>query len=169
MIQRLLRALGIKLPDKIVDEPAVDPTNVYVRLKMAMDRAGSTPVSLKATHVSLGSIDSFSETLEELRKSLMEVNALLKIPQHIDTGRFYGKKLRKVKFDKFLFVEDGYYASDVAQRLVAVSDQIDIYYDLMKEADKAMYGVMEHNHRQLFSYTETLIVFLESLIDHFGE
>lgn len=169
MIQRLLKALGIKLPAPPPVEPVIDPNNVYVRLRLAMDRAGSTPIRLSPIPGSLGNIDSFAGTLEEFRKSLVEVNSILKENTHIDNGRFYGKRLRSVKLDQFLFVEDGYYATDVTQRIMAVSDQIDVYYELMKNADEAMYGVMEHNHRQLYSYTETLIVFLDALIHHFGE
>jgi hypothetical protein len=170
MIQRLLKLLGGKTPEEKQDEVVpIDPNNIYVRLKLAIDRVGSTSLRLGASPASLGRIESFSETLTGLLKSLLEVNATLKENKHIERGLFFIKNAKTVKFDKFLFVEDGYYVDDVPARMQLVLEQIDIYYELMKEADRALYGVMEHNHRQLHSYTETLIQFLTSLFDHFGD
>jgi hypothetical protein len=74
-----------------------------------------------------------------------------------------------VKLDRFLFVRNGYYVTDAPATLQKVLEQIDTYYQYMKDADKALYGPVEHNHRQLYSYTETLIDFLNSIFHHFGE
>lgn len=170
MIQRLFKLLGGKVAEKKPEEVVeIDPNNIYVRLKLAIERVGSTQLRLGASPASLGRIESFSETLSGLLKSLVEVNATLKENKHIERGLFFIKNAKTVKFDKFLFVEDGYYVDDVPAKLQQTLEQIDRYYELMKEADKALYGAMEHNHRQLYSYTETLIQFLTSLFDHFGE
>lgn len=169
MIKRLLDFFGkFKTPPQLKEEPIVDRDNIYVRLKMALDEIGTTEIRLTASPVSLGNIDSFSRNLEHFIKSLQEVNAVLKENTHIQNGLFYIKNNAAVSLDQFLFVQDGYYTTDVSVKLMKAIDQIDIYYDYMKEADQAGYGFMEHNHRQLYVYTETLIQFLNALIHHFG-
>lgn len=170
MIRKLLRILGKPKEEKAVDEKVeLDPNNIYDRLKMAMDRVGTSQIQLTASPASLGNIESFTESMSDMLKSLVEVNQTLKDSNHVTNGIFFVKKLRTVKLDRFLFVKDGYYVNDAPATLQKVLEQIDTYYQLMKDADKVPYGAMEHNHRQLYSYTETLIDFLNSIFDHFGE
>lgn len=168
MIKRLLMAFRNKMPQEPVKEEELDLENIYVRLKLAVDLIGTKTVSLTANKGSLGRIDSFSESLEELLKSLMEVNHALKEKTHIDNGLFYVKKVHSVRFDKFLFVRNGFYVNDADETLEKVFNQIEVYYEHMKTADKATYGAMEHNHRQLYSYTETLIGIISAIFHHFG-
>jgi uncharacterized membrane protein len=170
MIRKLLRILGkLKEEESVEDKIDLDPNNIYVRLRMAMDRIGSSQIQLTASPASLGNIESFTDTLEDLLKSLAEVNETLKESKHIDNSIFFIKKVRTVKLDRFLFVKNGYYVNDAPVTLQKVLEQIDTYYQYMKDADKALYGPVEHNHRQLYSYTETLIDFLNSIFHHFGE
>lgn len=169
MIQLLRQLFGKKAPEEEKQVVALDLNNIYVRLRMALDRVGSTQLQLNASPASLGRIESFSETMSDFLKSLMEVNQVLKEHRHVESGLFYIKRVGSVKFDKFLFVEKGYYVTDAPVTLQKVLDQIETYYELIKDADKALYGVMEHNHRQLYSYTETVIGFLNAIFDHFGE
>jgi hypothetical protein len=175
MIRKLWHKLWQKLKELLPEEKTVelelveefDPTRVYDRLKLAIGQVGSTQLQLNASPASLGRIESFADNLAGLLKSLVEVNAVLKDHNHIENGLFYMKNARSAKLDHFMFVQNGFYVRDVADTLQKVLEQIDVYYELMKNADKAMYGVMEHNHRQL--YTESLVVFLTAIFDHFGE
>lgn len=171
MIRKLWERFKALLPKEtkveLVEE--FDPTRVYDQLKLAINRVGSTQLQLNVSPASLGRIESFADNLAGLLKSLVEVNAVLKDNKHIENGLFYMKNLRSTKFDNFMFVQNGFYVRDVADTLQKVLEQIEVYYEQMKNADKAMYGVMEHNHRQLYSYTESMVVFLTAIFDHFGE
>lgn len=146
----------------------VDQNNIYVRLKLAMDKVDTSQIHLVGSPVSLGRIDTFTDTLSDFLKSLLEINVSLKENKHIENNLFYIKNLKSVKLDEFLFVKDGYYVDNAQGTLQKVLEQIDLYYVYMNNADQVLYGVMEHNHRQLFTYTETLIQLLHALLDHFS-
>lgn len=168
MIKRLFEAFRSKTPEPPSKVEELDLENVYVRLKMAIERIGSSPIRLAASPVSLGKIESFSDSMEDLLKSLIEVNHVLKENTHVESGLFYVKRIKSVSFDQFLFVRDGFYVNNADETLQKVFEQIEVYYEKMKFADTATYGIVEHNHRQLFAYTNTLVHFLNSIFDHFG-
>lgn len=170
MIKWLDRFRKPKVPEVVIPpEEPVDIDGIYYRLKMSIGRLTGVPFELKVKGAALGTIESFSETLDEFLKQLIEVNYALKENKHIDGGIFYIKNAKTVKFDRFLFVRNDYYVKDAPELLQRVLEQIDVYYEQMKYADKAHYGVVEHNHRQLYQYTTTIIHFLDSIFDHFGQ
>lgn len=154
---------------EVAQEPAPDPNDIYVQLQLALAIVGSQRLELKVRPFPLGWFRTFSTNLRDFNKSLLEVNDVLKEHSHIEQGLFYVKEIKSVKFDNFLFVEDGYYISDTDIKVMRSLDLIHEYLDLMKDAGKAPYGYMEHNHRQLYSYTQSLTEFLNLIVQHFGE
>lgn len=155
-----------KKPEPLVQ---VDPDNVYHQLKMALLKFGSAEVHLKASPASLGSVESFSENLDDFLKSLLEVNDILKEKKHIQNGTFYIKHRTTVRLDQLLFVSNGFYINDTEARVMKIIEQIDVYYEYMKDANEVAYGPMEHNHRQLYGYTQTLTEFVLAIVKHFGQ
>lgn len=171
MIQRLFGFLGRKKdPEPVAEEEVkADPESVYVQLEIALGLVGSTELHLSKSPVSLGNIESFSENLPDFIKSLLEVNDHVKEQKHVERGVFYVQNVKSVRFDSFLFVHEGYYVNDAAVKIQRAVELIDAYHEHMKFADKALYGSMEYNHRQLYKYTQTLTEFLQALLLHFGE
>jgi hypothetical protein len=170
MIQRLFSYLrGKKEPEPVKEEVVIaDPDSIYVQLKLALTRIGMTEIRLSASPVTLGKIENFSESMPDFIKSLMEVNDHLKDKTHVEQGLFYVRNVKSVRFDNFLFVHEGFYVDDVAVKIQRAIDLIDTYYEHMKNGYNELHGPMEHNHRQLFKYTQTLTEFLDALLEHFG-
>lgn len=170
MIKRLLqRFVKPRVEQPIVEEPEVDLKDIYVQLKIAREKIGEKELQIVGTPSSLGNIEIFSDCSESLNRSLMEVINVLKEKKHIEHGLFFVREIKTVSLDDFLFVEKGFYINDADQKFQRTVELIDEYYDLMKEAGEAQYGVMEHNHRHLYAYTQSLITFLEAIFLHFGE
>lgn len=170
MIQRLFSFLRSKKePEPAKEETVIaDPDSIYVQLKLALTRIGMTEIRLFESPASLGRIENFSENMPDFIKSLLEVNDHLKEEKHIEQGLFYVRNVKSIPFDNFLFVHEGFYVDDAAAKVQRVIELIDVYYEYMKDADKALYGYMEYNHRQLYKYTQTLTEFLNALLQHFG-
>ena len=168
MIHRWLKKFGKKPPEQETATEPLDLENVYVKLRLSLARIQESGLKLSARPGGLGRFNSFTPTLAAFNASLVEVNGFLKRKEHIETGRYYTRHLTLVRFDDFLFVENGFYVEDVSVRLNIALEQIELYVGYMKDADKALYGVMEHNHRQLLGYTQMLGEFLDTLFTHFG-
>lgn len=171
MIQRLFDYWRKrKAPEPVeVEEKKADPDSIYMQLQIALGRIGITQLTLTKSPASLGRIECFSENLPDFIKSLLEVNDYLKEKQHIERGIFSVRELKNPRFDNFLFVHEGYYVDDAAVKIQRAIELIDAYYEYMKFADMELHGAMEHNHRQLYKYTQTLTGFLNALLEHFGE
>lgn len=171
MIQRLFDYWRQrKSPEPVVvEEKKADPESIYMQLQIALGRIGVTELHLAKSPASLGRIESFSENLPDFITSLMEVNDHLKEKTHIERGLFSVRELKNPRFDDFLFVHEGFYVNDTAVKIQRAVELIDAYYEYMKFADLELHGAMEHNHRQLYKYTQTLTEFLNALLEHFGE
>ena len=171
MIKWLMTLLkGKTIPPAVVaEEEVIDTDSIYYRLRMAMGRISTNPIDLTVNPGALGRIESYCETLEDLLNSLMEINYVLKQNQYIERNLLHTREVKTVRLDRFLFVRGNYYIKDAPELLQKVLEQIDVYYEQMKDADKAIYGVVEHNHRQLYSYTNTIVHLLDSIFDHFSQ
>lgn len=170
MIQRLFSFLRARKDPEPVEEESViaDPDSIYVQLKLALTRIGMTEIRISESPASLGRIENFSENMPDFIKSLLEVNDHLKEQKHIEQGLFYVRNVKSVPFDNFLFVHEGFYVDDTSAKIQRAIELIDAYYEYMKDADKAPYGYLEYNHRQLYKYTQTLTEFINTLLSHFG-
>jgi hypothetical protein len=171
MIQRLFGYLrGRRNPEPVKEEEVkADPDSIYVQLEIALGRIGTTELHISKSPASLGRIESFSENLPDFIKSLLEVNDHLKEKKHIERGLFTVREVKQPRFDNFLFVHEGYYVDDAAVKIQRAVELIDTYHEYMKNADRELHGPMEHNHRQLYRYTQLLTEFLDALLLHFGE
>jgi hypothetical protein len=152
----------------VEEEKKADPDSIYVQLQVALGRLASTELQLAKSPASLGRIECFSENLPDFIKSLLEVNDYLKEKKHIERGIFSVRELKNPRFDNFLFVHEGYYVDDSAVKIQRAVELIDAYHEYMKNGYEELHGSMEHNHRQLFKYTQTLTGFINALLDHFG-
>lgn len=171
MIQRLFQYWRQrKAPTPVVEEEKkADPDSIYVQLQIALGRLGSTELHLSKSPASLGRIECFSENLPDFITSLLEVNDHLKEKTHIERGLFSVRELKNPRFDDFLFVHEGYYVDDSAVKIQRAVELIDAYHEHMKNGYNELHGAMEHNHRQLYKYTQTLTGFLNALLENFGE
>lgn len=160
---------GVSEATREVVAPKPDTNNIYVQLQIALAMIEEKPIVLKATTSSLGRISIHTETLGDFNKALIEVLEKLQSKEHVDSNSFFLKNIKTVRFDEFLFVENGYYSNNSQEKLAISLDLIKDYIGHMKDADKAHYGCMEHNHRQLYDYTKTLTEFLNLLITNFGD
>lgn len=169
MIKSLyLKAVALLTPEPLPKEVVVDPNDIYVQLKLALDLVGTVELDLNKSPVRLGRIECYSDTLREFNTSLKEILAVLKLNEPVPRGLITVRELKSVPFDDFLFVEEGHYVADATPLLMLAFDQIDAYYAHMKNASSAAYGPLEQSHRALYRYTMTLTEFVNLVIHHFG-
>lgn len=149
-------------------EISPEPTKLYDRLARNLALVDKHVIDLSTRNSGLGFVQLFSGDIIDYLKSLMEVNRQVREQEHIALGMFYHANMQSVALDSFLFVHNGYYIDNPNNTLQLVLEQMRVYHELMHHADQAQYGPMEHNHRQLYSYTESMIVLLDQLLNHFG-
>ena len=169
MIKWLDKLRTKKLPDPVELPKPFVADGIYHQLQMAIGQLYSVQLNLKAGSVALGRIENYNDTLEDFLNMLIEVNNELTKKEYIEKALFYNKDVKLVRLDRFLFVRNDHYVKDAPDLLQKVLEQVDVYFEHMKQADKALHGKMEHNHRQLYRFTMTIIQFLNSIFDHFGQ
>lgn len=152
-----------------VKEVAADENSIYWQLEQKVLMLDTRHIDLDALVTAPGRIDMFAATLPDYLKSLMEINDIVEKKEHVENPIFYRREYVTVPLDDFLFVVKGTYIANSAEVLQEVLNQIKRYLNLMRDADKAPYGPLEHNHRHLYRYTIFMTVFLERLFHHFGE
>lgn len=169
MIKKLLGKLKeLTTVPKVEPVIELDTNNIYVQFRLVLEKIGTVEIDLSRSRVGLGKINSYSPTINAFINSLLEVNHALENNEYVTKETFVLRDKMYISFDSFLFVEDNHYTQDVNQRLVVAFEQIDKYYRLINNADKHAFGPMENNHRRLYSYTQTVIEFVDALIYHFG-
>lgn len=142
--------------------------SIYSQLKSELDNIGSMEIDLSKVPASMREFQSYSDTLKLFVKTLVEVNNALESNMPITRDFILIRELKTVSFDNFLFVEDKFYVDNPGENLMMAFDHIERYYELMKDADKAKYGALEHNHRQLYKFTQILTEFISSVVYYFG-
>lgn len=169
MIKRLLSKLitTVAPPIDVIEKPVI-ADSIYTQLKSELDNIGSMEIDLSKIPASMREFETYSSTLRLLVKTLVEVNNAVESMTPITRDFILLRELKTVTFDDFLFVEDKFYVENPGENLMMAFDHIERYYELMKDADKAKYGALEHNHRQLYKFTQILTEFINFVVYYFG-
>lgn len=170
MIKKLLIKLisTVAPPEEVIAKP-VEHDSIYIQLKNEMDSIGNIEIDLRKVPASMGVYESFAPSLRAFVKLLIEVNNVLESNEKITRDFLLLRVSNEYAFDNFIFVEDGFYIENPGENLQYAFEQIERYHKMMDGADKVSYGTMEHNHRQLYKFTQTLTEFVTSVVYYFGK